>query len=201
MAHLATGHELFHAEFVGTLERNGRAHGDHGARFGAQGAPHGQLYGQDGVAVTVADAVRAPVKGAHVVDDGRGADEVAGGRRAAHEVGGAACIDGRFVLIALRDGGFLYLLVVVLRRSGIVWRLLMLLLRAIMVAMVRSCGTMAHMEGQAHVRHLARLLRLWLLRLLVLLVLLGRCWVRHLTACPQRRSTRCCRRRRVISLL
>ncbi len=55
---------------------------------GVDGAPDGQLDRQDGVAVAVADAVAAAVEGAHVVDHGAGADELAGR-------GGAGRVDRR----------------------------------------------------------------------------------------------------------
>lgn len=175
VAHLTTGNELLHAELVGTLQRDGWAHGDHGSRLRAQGTAHGQLDGQNGIAVPVADTVGSAVESTHVVNDGRGAGEVAAGRGSAHQVGRVTCIDGWFLLITLRDGWFLHLLIVVLGRSGIVWWvfrllvLLVLLLGGTVVAVIRSSGAMAHVEGQAHIRNLCLRRRR--------LLLLGRWWV------------------------
>ena len=65
---VAAGDQLLHAELDLALDRHGRRHGDHGARLGVQRRADRQLDRHDGVGVAVADAVRAAVELAHVVD-------------------------------------------------------------------------------------------------------------------------------------
>jgi len=75
--HLAAGDELLHAELDGALERHGGRHGDHAAGLDFERTADGQLDGNDGVAVAVADTVAAAVERADVVDGRARAGEVA----------------------------------------------------------------------------------------------------------------------------
>lgn len=88
--HLARNEQLLHAEFEATLESDGGRHGDHEARFDGQGTANGELDGDDGVGVAVADAVGAAVEGADVVDGGARSDEVVLWRGAARSLRRAA---------------------------------------------------------------------------------------------------------------
>lgn len=97
--HLAARHELLHAELDRALERHRGRHGDHGAGLGLQRAADGELDRDDGVAVAVADAVAAAVEGAHVVDGGAGAGEVALRRGAARHGRLSAGVVGAFGLL------------------------------------------------------------------------------------------------------
>ncbi len=61
--------------------------------------PHGQLNGQDGVAVAMANPVAPAIEGAHVVDRGRNAGKLAGGGRAADLVDGAHSGPGLLIVL------------------------------------------------------------------------------------------------------
>lgn len=128
--YLPAGHELLHGELDGALEGDGGRHGDHGTRFGLQGASHRQLDRQDGVAVPVADAVAAAVEGADIIDRHARANEVAGLRRAGAEVRGVASVQGLLLLMLLLLGRVLIGVVFfgVARRWGELLLLLVLLL-------------------------------------------------------------------------
>lgn len=98
---LGAGDELLHAELDLALERDRVRHGHHDARLRLQRTAHGQLDGEDGVAVPVTDTVTPAVEGADVVDGRRGSNEVCRGRRAPNEVGRIARVDRRLLDIVL----------------------------------------------------------------------------------------------------
>lgn len=75
--HFAASDELFHAELDGALESHGGRHSDHGAWLDFERATDGQLDGQNGVAVAMADAVAATIESADIVYGRAGALEVA----------------------------------------------------------------------------------------------------------------------------
>lgn len=120
--HLAASNELLHAEFDCALESHGRRHCDHGAWFGFQRSTDGQLNGHDGVAVAVADAVTSTIECAHVVHRCTRACEVALRRSASwHSRLSAGVVwTFRFFLLFLR--------ILICRRPGVVWELLIRLL-------------------------------------------------------------------------
>lgn len=93
VCHFPARDQLLHAKLEVALERDGGRHGDHDARLGRQRTAHGQLDRHDGVGVAVADAVRATVEGAHVVDCRAGPDKVSGRRRTAGHVESLAGVE------------------------------------------------------------------------------------------------------------
>lgn len=102
LAQMPAGDHFLEAELDGPLQRDGRAHGDHGSRSHNQWTPDRELQCQNRVAVAVGDAVGPAVEGAHVVDRGSGADEVGlTGGTTWHLGRGDVGIQGRF----LGDGG------------------------------------------------------------------------------------------------
>lgn len=110
-------------------------------------AADGELDGQDGVAVAVADAEAAAVEGADVVGYGGDAGEFAGGRGAGEEACGGVLEFGLF----RRVGGFFFLFLVLvllllllglLGRLGVGWRC------RVVLFLLRGMGLGADMRGE-----------------------------------------------------
>lgn len=75
--HITSGNHLLHAEFNLPLECNCGRHGDHCAWLGGHGTAHGELDGDDGITVTVTDAIAASIESSGIVSRSHRAHKLA----------------------------------------------------------------------------------------------------------------------------